>query len=117
LGGRRIKKEIPYKIREANGEKRKVFSDPRPDIGSDLESLYFADFLSILFSVNKEAASILHGFRCQGTRLIKTEKGNYVLRPVIGKGGWESQEGYDKAKAKYLEPVRRDVASALKRLR
>jgi len=109
--------ELPYKIREINGEKRKVFSDPRPDIGSDLESVCFADLLSRMFLINKEAAAILHGFRCQGTRLVKTEKGNYVLRPVIGENGWKSQEDYDKAKAKYLEPVRRDVALALKKLR
>lgn len=109
--------ELPYKIREINGEKRKVFSDPRPDIGSDLESVYFADLLSRMFLINKEAAITLHGFRCQGTRLVKSEKGNYVLRPVIGKSGWKSQEDYDEAKARYLEPVRRDVALALKRLR
>jgi len=109
--------DLPYKIREINGEKRKVFSDPRPDIGSDLESLYFADLLSKIFLINKEAAAILHGFRCQGTRLVKSEKGNYVLRPVIGERGWKSQEDYDEAKTRYLEPVRRDVALALKRLR
>ena len=109
--------ELPYKIREINGEKRKVFSDPRPDIGSDSESLYFADLLSKIFLINKEAAAILHGFRCQGTRLVKSEKGNYVLRPVIGERGWKSQEDYDEAKARYLDPVRRDVALALKKLR
>ena len=109
--------ELPYKIRDVDGNKRKVFSDPRPDIGSDLESLYFADLLSKIFLINKEAAAILHGFRCQGTRLVKSEKGNYVLRPVIGERGWKSQEDYDEAKTRYLEPVRRDVALALKRLR
>ena len=109
--------ELPYKIREINGEKRKMFSDPRPDIGSDLESVYFADLLSRMFLINKEAAITLHGFRCQGTRLVKSEKGNYVLRPVIGERGWKSQEDYDEAKARYLEPVRRDVALALKKLR
>jgi len=112
-----MNKEIPYKIRDVDGNKRKVFSDPRPDIGSDLESLYFADLLSKIFLINKEAAAILHGFRCQGTRLVKSEKGNYVLRPVIGERGWKSQEDYDEAKTRYLEPVRRDVALALKRLR
>ena len=112
-----MNKEIPYKIRDVDGNKRKVFSDPRPDIGSDLESLYFADLLSKIFLINKEAAAILHGFRCQGTRLVKSEKGNYVLRPVIGERGWQSQEDYDEAKTRYLEPVRRDVALALKRLR
>ena len=44
-----MNKEIPYKIRDVDGNKRKVFSDPRPDIGSDLESLYFADLLSGCF--------------------------------------------------------------------
>ncbi len=112
-----MNKEIPYKIRDVDGSKRKVLSDPRPDIGSDLESLYFADLLSKIFLINKEAAAILHGFRCQGTRLVKSEKGNYVLRPVIGERGWKSQEDYDEAKTRYLEPVRRDVALALKRLR
>ena len=112
-----MNKEIPYKIRDVDGKKSKVFMDPRPDIGSDLESLYFADLLSKIFLINKEAAAILHGFRCQGTRLVKSEKGNYVLRPVIGERGWKSQEDYDEAKTRYLEPVRRDVALALKRLR
>lgn len=110
--------EAPYSIREVDGKKRKVFSDPRPDLGGETaESLLWAELLSIMFQINKHGASVLHGFRCQGTRLLKTEKGNHVLRPEVGGGGWKSQEDYDKAKAKYLEPIRRDVSSALKRLR
>ena len=112
--------EIPrnsYQKKVINGREEIVFSDPRPDLddGSGLESYLWADLLSIMFKINKEAARTIHGFRCQGCRLVKGDK-IYVIRPQIGPDGWESQEEYDKAKKKYLEPIRGDVLLALKRL-
>jgi hypothetical protein len=107
----------PYQKKVINGREEIVFSDPRPDLddGSGLESYLWADLLSIMFKINKDAARTIHGFRCQGCRLVKGEK-IYVIRPQIGPDGWESQEEYDKAKKKYLEPIRGDVLLALKRL-
>lgn len=107
----------PYVLKKINGEEQIVFTDPRPDVGEDVENFLWADFLCSIYRINKEAALILHGFRCQGTRLVKGEGGGYVIRPHIGKDGWESQEDYNRAKVKYLEPIRREILLALKKLR
>jgi len=97
------------------GEQTKVVKDPRPDLGDGVESMCWAELLSAAHRINRQLAYVLHGFRCQGTRLVRGEKG-WVIRPEIGENGWDSQEMYDKYKGKYLESMRRDVILALKRL-
>ncbi len=99
-----------------DGKETRCVTDPRPDLGDGLESLNWADLLMTAWQINRRMAYALHGFRCCGTRLVKNEKGSWVLRPEISPRGWESKEDYDKFKEKYLEPNRRDVILALKKI-
>ena len=89
--------------------------DPRPELGGGEESVCWAILLAHAYKLNRRLAYSLHGFRCQGTRLLKGKNG-WILRPEIGENGWESQEEYDRYKERFLEPVRRDVISALRQL-
>jgi hypothetical protein len=105
-----------FKEVEVNGKTEKAFFDPRPDLGDGVESLAWADLLATSFRFNKNLFYVLHGFRCQGTRLIRNDNGAWVMRPEIGPNSWESQEAYDQWKKKYLEPLRREVILVLKKL-
>lgn len=104
-----------FVTRNIKGEQTKVVMDPRPDLGDGVESMCWAELLAAAHGINRQLAYALHGFRSQGTRLVKGVKG-WVIRPEIGEKGWESQEIYDKYKEKYLESMRRDVILALKRI-
>lgn len=104
-----------FKEIEVNGKIEKAFFDPRPDLGDEMESLTWADFLATAYRINKNLFYVVHGFRCQGTRLIRREDG-WVMRPEIGENAWDSEESYSEWKKKYLEPIRRDVIFALKKL-
>lgn len=106
-----------YKQVEVSFETKNAFFDPRPDLGDENESILWCELFSYAHGINKNLFYALHGFRCQGTRLVPGSSGGWVMRPEIGGDSWASQEEYDEWKKKYLEPVRRDVVCALKKLR
>jgi hypothetical protein len=87
--------------------------DPRPDIEKD--SKLWQELLNLEIAIKYNISWILHGFRCQGTMLVK-QNGGYVLRPLIGENGWKSVEEYKKYRDIYLVPQRDKIAMALKEL-
>jgi hypothetical protein len=92
------------------------FNDPRPD----LDKLYhdgalWAQLLALSHKSNPLLSGLLHGFRCQGTRLEKTPKG-YVMRPVFGKDYWPSQQAYERDRDHYLMPHKAKVIELLDQL-
>lgn len=99
-------------------EEALVFCDPRQDLADeDLEESWFWGWLlADALAVNKELAITLHGFRCQGTRLERTEKG-FKLQPEVSERAWQSQEEYQQARDKYLVPHQKQLVKLLKNLR
>lgn len=92
------------------------FNDPRPD----LDKLYhdgalWAQLLAISHRANPMLSGVLHGFRCQGTKLEKGPKG-YVIRPVIGKDAWPNQRAYEQDRDRYLKPHTAKVIELLDQL-
>lgn len=87
--------------------------DPRPDIEGD--SKLWEELLNLKIAIECNISWILHGFRCQGTVLVK-HNDSYVLRPLIGAAGWRSVEEYKKYRDLYLTPHRDKIALALKEL-
>lgn len=94
-----------------------IFQDPRSDLEAQdgLESLTWCCLLADAWAVSRELAVTLHGFRCQGSRLVKTEKG-YAIKPEVGEQGWESEKEYQEARDKYLVPYREQLTRLLKNL-
>lgn len=90
------------------------FLDPRPDLEEDSE--LWARLLHLAEKKKSELAGILHGFRCQGTRL-KRGRTSYVLRPDIDPvRAWPRQEEYEKERDKWLKPYTKEIAALLKSL-
>jgi hypothetical protein len=88
--------------------------DPRPDLTNDTE--LWTTFLMIAMLVDEQLAYILHGFRCAGARLIKTNAG-YVLRPEFNKDSlWDNQVEYDRDKKQYLVKYADKIIDCLNRL-
>ncbi len=88
--------------------------DPRPDLTNDTE--LWTTFLMIAMLVDEQLAHILHGFRCAGARLIKTNAG-YVLRPEFNKDSlWDNQGEYDQDKKQYLVKYADKIIDILNRL-
>lgn len=94
-------------------KKKYPIFDPRPDIEQDSE--LWNQLLNLEVAIKHNVSWILHGFRCQGTLLVK-QNGQYVLRPLIGENGWRSVEEYKKYRDIYLVPQRDKIATALKEL-
>ena len=94
-----------------------MFKDTRPDLEAQdgLESLNWGFLLAAAWPVSRELAITLHGFRCQGSRLVKTEKG-YAIKPEVGEQGWASEQEYQEARDKYLVPHREQLTRLLKNL-
>lgn len=70
--------------------------------------------------INKELAANLQGMRSFGTRIRKTDKGNYVLRPEIdlqGHTAWLNQAEYDCARDRWLKPYTAQIVELLARVR
>ncbi len=93
---------------------QRIITDPRPDLKDDTKCW---EKLFNLPAIRRDYETIwvLHGFRCQGTLLIR-HKDTYVLRPKLGEDGWKSKEEYIEQRNKYLVPRRNGVARALKLL-
>jgi hypothetical protein len=88
--------------------------DPRPDLTNDTE--LWTTFLMIAMLVEEQLAHILHGFRCAGARLIKTNAG-YVMRSEFNKNSlWDNQGEYDQDKKQYLVKYADKIIECLNRL-
>lgn len=90
--------------------------DPRPDLVTD--SKLWTKLLQLAKKESPNLAGVLHGFRCEGTRIKKGQKG-YALRPDIDPAGnlaWISKREYDKEKQKWLNPYRQKIVQLLKKL-
>jgi len=90
--------------------------DPRPDLTSD--SKLWTRLLQLAEKESPYLPGILHGFRCEGTRIKKGQKG-YALRPDIdpaGDSAWISKREYDEEKQKWLNPYRQEIVQLLKKL-
>ncbi len=83
------------------------FIDPRPDLGNRKESALYGFLILKAWQKNPELAYILHGFRCQGAKVVPSET-TLKLEPVIGKEGWVNEEDY-KANRKYLLPFTKQL--------
>ena len=64
---------------------------------------------------------VLHGFRCAGTRLRRSETGSgmYVLRPDVdptGERAWLNREEYERCREKYLTPWKGVLIKTLQKL-
>ena len=107
--------------------------DPRPDLTED--SALWSRLLTLAKAEDeclnnkttgkqKQTGSffgVLHGFRCAGTRLRRSETGSgmYVLRPDIdptGERAWMSQEEYEQFRDRYLAPWKDVLVRVLQRL-
>lgn len=87
--------------------------DPRPDL-TDTE--LWANFLMIAMLADEQLAYILHGFRCAGARLLKSNSG-YIMRPEFNKDSlWDNQAEYDKDKRQYLIGYTDKIIDCLNRL-
>jgi len=87
--------------------------DPREDLRQD--SKLWVELLKKARSRNYDLYCELHGFRCMGTRIKRTQRGKYVLRPDIGPDAWKSQEDYEKTKQR-LYPHLETIAGILEEL-
>ena len=88
--------------------------DPRPDLVEDSE--LWTRFLHLAEDENKKLTGALHGFRCQGTRIVQGKKG-YLLRPELDPSkGWKSRQEYEKERDKWLMPHIDVIAELLKKL-
>jgi len=94
-----------------------VFKDPRPDLAEEdpEESYWWLWLLADALGINKDLAITLHGFRCMGTRLVRTEKG-FAMKPEVSERGWQSAEEYQAARDKYLVPHQKQLVKLLKNL-
>lgn len=103
--------------RDPEEEEALVFCDPRQDLADEdpEESWFWGWLLADALAVNKELAITLHGFRCQGTRLERTEKG-FKLQPEVSERAWLSQEEYQQARDKYLVPHQKQLVKLLRSL-
>ncbi len=92
----------------------KPLTDPRPDLVED--SALWVRFLELAGEKDKQLAGTLHGFRCQGTRIVLGRSG-YVLRPELDpEKGWNSQQEYERMREKWLKPHIEKIAQLLKKL-
>lgn len=57
----------------------------------------------------------LWGMRAAGLRLVRSD-GRWILRPLVGSGGWESRRDYREDRLKYLLPHGQRIRELLERL-
>jgi len=94
-----------------------VFRDPREDLAAENpeESYWWGWLLAEAWPVSRELAITLHGFRCQGTRLMRNDTG-FAMKPEVSDRGWQSQEEYTQVRGEYLVPHREKLTRLLKNL-
>lgn len=105
--------DVPWPVRPVSGPK--PLTDPRPDLMEDSE--LWKKFLQLAQETNPILAGTLHGFRCQGTRIVRGKNG-YMLRPELNpsKDGWSSRQEYERERDVWLLPHLKEIADLLKRL-
>ena len=113
-------KDIPYpnnRFAKAQDEEHVIFLDPRPDLAAEdaLEHVNWLILLAEAYEINPDLAITLHGFRCEGLRIVKGQNG-YILRPEISHRGFESEEKYQQTKEKYLAPYTKEIKFLIKKL-
>lgn len=107
-----IEVEIPEL--EPGNQETKPVTDPRPDLAED--SALWVRFLELAGEKDKQLAWTLHGFRCQGTRIVQGKKG-YLLRPELDPTkGWKNRQEYEKERDRWLMPHIDVIAELLKKL-
>ena len=85
--------------------------DPRPDLQKDTKL-----WNKLLNIADDDLKYTLHGFRCAGARLIKTNSG-YSMRPEFNKDSlWNSQAEYECDKQQFLVKHGKTFVSLLDRL-
>lgn len=96
-----------------------VFKDPRPDLAEEDpgESYWWTWLLADAWQVDRDLATTLHGFRCQGTMLEINPNGGMKMKPEVGEQGWDSLEDYQMARDKYLVPKKDKLSRLLRNLR
>lgn len=104
-----------------NAAKKGTMADPRPDLEEDTgywsQVFVLAMAADVKAKRDKTLFGALHGMRCGGTQLVKSEKtGNLVFRPMVGRDGWPSEAEYRQAAARYLKPYDRDMKEILRQL-
>ncbi len=94
-------------------------ADPRPDLASDTD--LWATILALADETGDDRlVCALIAIRSRGTQIETTGRGSYALRPIVeptGRTGWESRDGYERARKWWLEPHREEIARLLKALR
>ena len=98
-----------------------TITDPRPDLAEDTaywtQVFVLALALDVKAKRDKALFGALHGMRCAGTRLVRSDKtGKLVFRPLVGPGGWGSEAEYREAAGRYLRPYDRDMKELLRQL-
>ena len=90
-------------------------NDPRPDLQYDTQEWDW--LLKRAFEINQDLAYILHGFRCSGLRLLKSNAG-YVMRPDFEQKSslWKNQAEYDKDKSQWLLKYTKEIIELLNKL-
>lgn len=101
----------------SNEAKNIEFIESRPDIESSEEEKKAWRQLIKLANERGDTnlAGALLGFRAVGMKLIKKES-TWILRPIIGANGWNSQEDYNANKSKFLAPSGKLLVELLKKL-
>jgi hypothetical protein len=94
-----------------------IFKDPREDLAAENpeESYRWGWLLAEAWPVSRELAITLHGFRCMGTRLMRSDTG-FAMKPEVSAKGWQSQEEYKQARDGYLVPHREKLTRLLRQL-
>lgn len=93
------------------------FTDPRPDLDQiHHDGMLWAQLLALAHGKSPLLSGMLHGFRCQGTMLVKGQKG-YMIRPILDEAkAWPSKQQYEADREQYLRPHVADIAGLLKEL-
>ena len=110
--------------------------DPRPDLAED--SILWSLLLEIARETNPQLAANLHGMRCEGTRLKRSEKWGLAMEPILpgdeveaesgvsegrvkvvaesGITGWRDRDDYKAAAQEYLQPYHEELLKLFKKI-
>lgn len=97
---------------------REIAAAVYEDCGYDFfpgDSAHWMTLFEEADKVDHELCSILMYLRGGGARLIPNPKFGYMIRPLVGRGAWSTQEEYDMERAA-LAPYREKLMALLKGL-
>lgn len=92
-----------------------VMHDKYACISPDDSSLWLTLFYLADKYVNTELCDILQYIRNTGAKLIRNPKYGYIIKPVIGKYGWEDMQEYERER-RPLEKYRKEIIGLLAKL-